>query len=275
MKNILIPIDLSNTSVSAIDFGYTLLKKAKSQLTFLHTYQLFNPLIDGTYSVSPSVADRENELIKDMRDFVEKIIPPQDLSTCTFITDIGIPEDSILYQIKQTAPDLVIMGTEGASGLKKLVGSNTANVMLHSKVPILSIPNPNPLPNSQLKIALASDYHQLENYKVLDSIKALGEIFNTEIHILNIENEKNKSLEAKEIKAAIEQEFHPLSISFHTIINPEVLTGLMIYCQSHKIDILGIVHRKHSFLEKLFNSSIAKTAIQESKQCILTLHESS
>ena len=38
-------------------------------------------------------------------------------------------------------PDLIVMGTKGASGLKRiLIGSNTVNVIAKTKVPVLVIP---------------------------------------------------------------------------------------------------------------------------------------
>ena len=65
-------------------------------------------------------------------------------------------------------PDLIVMGTKGASGLKKiLIGSNTVNVIANTKVPVLVIPEvarfENFLKKGKNRIVLATDLDLLEN----------------------------------------------------------------------------------------------------------------
>ena len=75
-------------------------------------------------------------------------------------------------------PDIIVMGTKGASGLKRiLIGSNTVNVIAKTRVPVLVIPEEaqfeNFLNQGKNKIVMATDLDLLEN---ADDLKILKEI---------------------------------------------------------------------------------------------------
>jgi nucleotide-binding universal stress UspA family protein len=57
---------------------------------------------------------------------------------------VSVVQGSLINTLKKIIeaqqPDLIVMGTKGASGLKKiLIGSNTVNVIANTKVPVLVI----------------------------------------------------------------------------------------------------------------------------------------
>lgn len=55
----------------------------------------------------------------------------------------GEPAEAILAQISECKADVVVMGTRGRGGAKRLVfGSTTERVMRESRVPVLAVPPP-------------------------------------------------------------------------------------------------------------------------------------
>jgi hypothetical protein len=96
-------------------------------------------------------------------------------------------------------PDIIVMGTKGASGLKKmLIGSNTVNVISKIKVPVLVIPEvarfENFLKKGKDRIVLATDLDELENQTGLDILKEIALlIIEPKIRVLSV-RPKNTSL---------------------------------------------------------------------------------
>jgi hypothetical protein len=89
-------------------------------------------------------------------------------------------------------PDIIVMGTKGASGLKKmLIGSNTVNVISKIKVPVLVIPEvarfENFLKTGKNRIVLATDLDELENQAALDKLKEIAMlIIEPKIRVLSV-----------------------------------------------------------------------------------------
>ena len=81
--------------------------------------------------------------------------------------------------IEDEQPNLIVMGTKGADGLKRiLIGSNTVNVIANTKVPVLVIPEvarfENFLHSDKKEIVLATDLELLENKEALDVLKKIA-----------------------------------------------------------------------------------------------------
>jgi hypothetical protein len=57
------------------------------------------------------------------------------------LVKIGDPIDEIIDAAQKCKSQLIVMGTHGASGLKRILfGSNTSNVISKSNIPVLAIP---------------------------------------------------------------------------------------------------------------------------------------
>ena len=76
-------------------------------------------------------------------------------------------------------PDLIVMGTKGASGLKRiLIGSNTVKVLAHVRVPVLIIPEVARFEKffhgGKNRVVLATDLYELNNDDALDILKKIA-----------------------------------------------------------------------------------------------------
>jgi hypothetical protein len=85
----------------------------------------------------------------------------------------------IQEMVNEHHPDLIVMGTKGASGLKEvLIGSNTVNVMSKVTLPILVIPENARfeafLDQSKNRIVLATDLDSVDNEAGLELLKEIA-----------------------------------------------------------------------------------------------------
>lgn len=64
---------------------------------------------------------------------------PEEISVDSFITD-GVPTDEILSHVETYDIDLVVMATQGRTGIRRaVIGSTTESVVRHSDTPVLTV----------------------------------------------------------------------------------------------------------------------------------------
>src|SRR5690606_36873058 len=130
MKNILIPTDFSENSWNAIEYALQLYKKDRCNIYLLHVVSTMEYLGDDL-SLIPAINSLEDTMIKDAKaqlQTLEKRIGRLSFNTKhNFIpmAVYGLFLDTLRSEVNDKEIDMIVMGTKGASGLKKVVlGSN-------------------------------------------------------------------------------------------------------------------------------------------------------
>jgi nucleotide-binding universal stress UspA family protein len=142
VKHILIPVDGSDCTPRSIDFAKDLARAFGSKITLLNVYSM--PYIGSDPSFSSSVwLDSMLEYIKkqsqELLDSTRKSFADLDAVIETVSLE-GYPADQIIHYVEQHDVDLVIMGTYGMGGFRRLfLGSTTHKVAVAIEKPILII----------------------------------------------------------------------------------------------------------------------------------------
>jgi len=144
-KNILVPIDGSRTSGLGLDEAIKLAKDQEATLYLLHVVDdhalLQNAATpEGTYIDGLLEALRENgrRIIAE----AEAKVRTQDIrSKSILIENLGSRiSDLILNQARESNADLIVLGTHGRRGVRRLVmGSDTEGVVRETAVPVLLV----------------------------------------------------------------------------------------------------------------------------------------
>jgi nucleotide-binding universal stress UspA family protein len=140
-KLILVPTDFSAPSAQALRYGAALAERVSAHLLVIHA-DTFVPPVDFTISAAGVFDMPREELVDVAREqlqaFAETNISrsvPYDVRVL-----IGVPIDAIVAQTEETGADLIIMGTHGRTGLRRLlVGSVTEAVMRLAPVPVIVV----------------------------------------------------------------------------------------------------------------------------------------
>jgi len=164
MKNVLTLVDFSEASTNALSFAAELCKRASARLVVTHILQK-----DDEEETKMKLRALESELKQSFG---------ADLN-CHFTLAHGSLISTLEKIIAIQQPELIVMGTKGATGLKKiLIGSNTVNVLAKTRVPVLVIPEvarfENFLTNGKNRIVLATDLDTLENDETIDILKKIA-----------------------------------------------------------------------------------------------------
>src|SRR3954454_23024178 len=126
MKLILAPVDFSAASLNAVSFAAELSKRSSARLVIV------NILANG--EDENEATSRLKLLESDLKKSFEAGL------NCESFSAHGNLMTTLKKIIAVQQPDLIVMGTKGASGLKKmLIGSNTVNLLSNTRVPVLVI----------------------------------------------------------------------------------------------------------------------------------------
>jgi nucleotide-binding universal stress UspA family protein len=137
IHNILVPVDLSESSLNALDAAVVIAKKHNASIQLLHVEENnFNDLEDISFTGYSSV-NNAIDIINALTGAIQHThgIKPLLLQKEGNVSD-NIIRASFLYHA-----DLIVMGAHGASGFREgFKGNNTYNVIKYAACPVLSVP---------------------------------------------------------------------------------------------------------------------------------------
>jgi nucleotide-binding universal stress UspA family protein len=127
-KNILCPVDCSAPSERALNNAILLSARFQSDLTILAVYE---PIMYISPRIKVDIEEENSKRLELFEDEMKHFISQFHFKGIKYKTVIqtGKAEEKILQTIKENAHDLLIMGTNGRSGLSRLImGSITEKV---------------------------------------------------------------------------------------------------------------------------------------------------
>lgn len=139
LKNILVPVDFSETSLNAIETAIALAKLHDARLQLLHVVDTSFDFIlpSDSYVSMHSISENSADILQALAGSIaqkHKITPKTTLAE-------GFVYTSIVKESLQNNTELIVMGTHGASGYREcFIGSNTYNVIKHSPCAVLTVP---------------------------------------------------------------------------------------------------------------------------------------
>lgn len=166
--------------------------------------------------------------------------------------------DAVQRYVKKTPTDLVVMGSQGASSLKKFrLGGTAVSVIEMCPVPVLMVPKWAGFKNFGT-VVYASDLKNVQ--KELDTIVPFAKLFKTTIHMVHIVPNIDKKVEALKLEAekVIQTLGYP-QLDFRIIIDENVPQAIDEFIKSSKADLLTTFTHELTLYEKLFGLSVTRT----------------
>jgi nucleotide-binding universal stress UspA family protein len=139
-RNILVPVDFSEHSSRALDTAIELAKQFQGKLHLVHSYPI-TPVMLAPYEVSLPV-----DLERSVRQAADKQLG----EWAARVRQAGVPvetsstaepaSDAIVGCAKKIGADLIVMGTQGLTGLKHLLlGSVAERTLRLAPCPVLTL----------------------------------------------------------------------------------------------------------------------------------------
>ena len=288
-KKVLIPVDFSDYSLKACQFGFSFAKSINAEVILLHAYfspiyvptipygtENFNFQIEREDSIKSMIETVHKELNK-LSDTIKKKVEngefPNIKYTC--ILRDGIPEEEILRYAKEYKPQIIIMGTRGRSQKDiDLIGSVIAEVIERSKTFVYAIPEHTPLKtfNDIKKVAFVTNFDQ-RDLIAFDTLITAFKSFYFAISFIHLstENDAWNEIKLAGIKDYFQKQYPQLELDYNVIKEDNILNNLDKYVKEENIDVICITNYKRNIFARLFNPSIARKMIFHANTPILVI----
>jgi len=251
MNTIIVPTDFSRNAQVALDFAINIANHFDAKIHLIHSYEVHSRA-GMMISLRDYIrTDAEESLGSEVSRVKTHLLRHTALEAKAIE---GNPVDLICTYAEQFKADLIVMGTKGASGLKKIfMGSITAGLIDQAKNPVMAIPEEATYRPFQ-KITLALD---ITDSNTIESMRLLMDLSKAYKSILNILHVEKKNAEATQPPEA---GFYcpPIPHAYYTIENNNVLEGIDEFLNQHQTDLLVMIHNERKLLDRIFNKSKSK-----------------
>jgi len=275
MKKILFPTDFSETANNAFLYALNLAKSIDAQVYVLHVYEL--PMITGSLSAGLIQNVYETVELGSFDNFKDNIPQLRQIAVENDLNEIPIKfileEGNFLYILREIigeeSVDFVVMGTDGNSGIEKMLfGSNTINAITSMKVPILSIPH-----GMSFKGFKNIGFTTVFDQKDKDALKYLIEIANrhhAKIHCMHVSKDGKFNQQAMK---DWQDQFAGDPIVFEIYHDADPVNAVLDFIKEKQIDLLTVVSRNKGFFDKIFSPGFTKKIANKNITPLFVFHE--
>ncbi|NHF57731.1 universal stress protein [Flavobacteriaceae bacterium TP-CH-4] len=279
MLQILIPTDFSENSWNAIKYGMALYQNSKCTFHLVHIHPI-PPYSGAGSSVRAKAQIYEEHVLKDSKEQLQQLL--QRIKELPFNTDhifiTSAKHDFFVESIKRESEerkiDMIIMGTKGASGLKKVaMGSNTGDVITKVKCPLLAVPEEAKFTEPK-EIVFPTDYHISYDVKVLDTLMAMAKMNKSAIRVLHI-SRKGEELSPEQIKNKdfLDDYLVDFEHSFHSLTGTKLEAAVQCFTESREVDMIAMVAKSLNFFQRILFRPTVEEISYHTKIPFLVLHE--
>lgn len=250
MAHVLIPTDLSTNAFNAASYAVQLYGAEENVFTLLHTFLVPVDPVTGSWSTDAAIAESSQAGLEAMARQLRNAFPGGrlDLRLASLPGELG---GAVIGIAEQEAPDLVVMGTQGATGLQEvLLGTHTADVIKRSGLPVLAVPQEASYTIPR-RMVIADDGGPVDRatVKVLLDVARWSKAELTIVHVTDDDEEVGGS--------AFDELLGAIPRSYHTISNENVTEALNTMADQSDADMVVVVHRQRSLFDRLFHRSTA------------------
>jgi len=272
MKRILVPIDFSKQAECAMKTAANLAKRSQAEIFLLHMVNLPSNEVD--------VSEHSNASSPAKMLYMEKVHEKiADIMQEDYFKGLQVHEEvrfhktfsGIIDYSHELGTDLIIMGSQGATGLKEMfIGSNTEKVVRNSDVPVLVVKE-GVGPFHMNKFVFASDFSDEVKPSFGRFLKFIAK-FDAEVHLLfvntvhNFETTHETSKRLREFVVDFELPEHTLNIYNDTSIEH----GILNFSKDINADVIALNTHQRSGLSSMFNESISEDLVNHALRPVIT-----
>lgn len=200
MKRILVPTDFSRTAEKAFRFALDLAQRAKGIVILYHIYTPLGSVFVGTEESRKQYnTQSEVDIIKRLQRLRKKVTA--DFTGVSVSTIVGHAPltDNILGFAEDNHIDLIVMGTQGCSGLRRaIIGSEAARIAERSDLPVLLVPEKYEFMEPH-QFVFATNFSSTDK-AALAIVGEMAKLYEAEITILHFQTAYNTPVVKQEEK---------------------------------------------------------------------------
>lgn len=255
MAHIVIPTDFSPNALNAALYALELYGAEGNTFTVLHCYRM--PSGESTmWNIDDQLAKASKE---DLTAFMTSLHAklPGGSHRLEMRSERGyLPEVISVYKNRPNAPDLVVMGTQGATGIEHvLMGTHTTDVIKRGGMPVLAVPA-QALYALPRRIILTDDGLPVDPSAMrmlLDVVQRSGAM----VIVLRMINDDVHVGPEEPPVCSFEDVLAPVS-HVHVYMDGESLASVLDdQIRRSDAEMIAIVHRERGWMDRLLHRSMA------------------
>lgn len=267
MGKLLIPVDFSEYSNTALNYACELAKDAGHSIDLIHVFSQHSNSYANVTGESPLIDPRVPEAKQNMEDLLNEYRTKFPGLSIEGLFKEGNLYDEIKAVTNATAYEAVVMGTQGSSGLEAVfIGSNTYDTIMNTTTPVLAIPD-SAKTYKKNKIALLCNFKEAELTALAQAIPLFKVDYQLILIHVNASDRAIKDIDAdfKNWINRIESELQIHDISY--IIKPQTLfmgkkesvaQGITSVLIDEQVDILLLTKSKKSVFRQWTEGNVIK-----------------
>lgn len=268
MKRILVPTDFSKNTHSAIEFAIDIVNKVEGEMILFNTYKLARRA--GMFIGVEKMMREESK--DEMSDLVRKI-KPRLKPNVTFKNKVvkGDPIQTVVLAAKKLEADFIIMGTQGASGLKEVfIGSTTNGVINNTNLPVMAVPSGfKHRPLDVIVLSISPNFSEIG--RKIEPLKLLANLYKSKIKGLHISTGDDEA----EVQQMVYDILKGTDYSYHEVKGGTAKINSIIeqFVADNNADMLCMIKQNRGFWGNLFHNSVTTIEVFHSDVPILVLQE--
>lgn len=256
MKRIVLPTDFSDNAWNAISYAVQLFSDEPCEFTFLHTYVPAFYRVD--YAIGgPAYSGIDDAMIQatisGLETTVERVKKefPNPKHTYHEHYAFNLLTDEVKELCESKEIDLIVMGTKGATGAEKILfGSNAVFMMRKVSTPMIVVPG-NYTYKTPKKVLFPNDFMKVPEKTELSPLIALLLQFKAKLHVVHVEEDRDLSEAQLHNKQRLYERLCDCDFEYKEIENAFMPDAVKDLVHGGKYDMLVMMNRKHSFLERV------------------------
>ncbi len=276
MNTLLLTTDFSENARKAIDYVIKMVGTKDLRYILLHTYSTPATLNTPRDASGGKEQKEIEQRLDEEKDKIREMVGDGDEGALQMETIVrwGDLENVIEDIVTSYDVDLVVMGTQGRSGLKRaFVGSSTAKVATRVGRPLLAVPE-NCDRERLERILLTSDNKGLGDASALEPLKEIVRRFHAQILILNVlEEGKLPSTDQAAEGIRLDHYLEGYPHTYHFIESNNVEDGIDRFVEENSVDLIVTINRSRALLDKLLGNSVSKEMVHHTRLPLLVLHD--
>ncbi len=270
MKKILVPIDFSLASKTALEYAGELCKNLSATLVAVHVFP--EPYPENPYAkgaVQDVIEKKKASLVKE---FYSYFSPSEELLKVTTLDfRVGNPLEEVVHVRKERDIDLLVIGTRKKHNLAEyLFGSFSSELIQKARVPIFIVPEGvdyKPIKN----ISFATVNYRRED-DIAGDLKKFAEKLGATVNsfYVNVLPVDFSTLDEEVLNATGKEqvsEFGVTMVKAHSVSN-----GISYYMKHHPTDLLAMCTIHRTGIQKLLHSSVTQKMVYHTEIPLLVLH---
>jgi nucleotide-binding universal stress UspA family protein len=271
MKTIIIANDFSAAALNAAEYAADMAAAINAGLLLFHVIPTA-----VTYTEIPVIIN-EDEMLRNKENKMNELkvqLLARVKSKIDINTEVrmGIFFHELKTVCENIKPYAVVMGSQGTTAAERfLFGSHTVHAMNELMWPLITVP-PGLKFSAIKKVGLACDFNNVVKQTPIDEIKMLVKDFTAELHVLNTGKEKVFNPDIVFQSGLLQEMLKGLKPFYHFISGENADEGIMDFAEKNNIDLLIVLPRRHSLLNKLIRKSHSKQFVLHSHVPVMVLH---